>query len=122
MNDVSYDTEHALLEYGPNPTLQILIAKKRRQRAQKHLSLLRKKCAGGVWTLSMLSWSKVNIHAHRVHMASTHVLWLGHCQVEATSGRVSPCHLLQQYSKLNLRQEVYIHRLDAGRLLWGVGP
>ena len=29
MNDVSYDTEHALLEYGPNPTLQILIAKKR---------------------------------------------------------------------------------------------
>ena len=38
VNDVSYDTEHALLEYGPNPTLQILIAKKRRQRAQKHLT------------------------------------------------------------------------------------
>ena len=38
MNDVSYDTEHALLVYGPDPTLQILIAKKRRQRAQKHLT------------------------------------------------------------------------------------
>ena len=78
---MSYDTETALLDYGPNPTLQILITKKRRQRAQKHLTRPRKLCRRCVWTLSMLSWSKVKIHGHSMHMTNTNlscVVWGNH--------------------------------------------
>ena len=46
---MSHDTEHALLEYGPNPTLQILIAKKKTAARPETSEPSQKKCAGGVF-------------------------------------------------------------------------
>ena len=46
VNYVSYDTEHALLQYGPNPTLQILIAKKKTATRPETFDPSQKNCAG----------------------------------------------------------------------------
>ena len=51
VQQVCYDTGHATLEYGHNPGPQILLAKKKRQQAQKHLekTATSPETSGAIW-------------------------------------------------------------------------